>query len=141
FFGLAKRRAVYRDGQGCAVVHGDTAERPAPRTDASTDRAREPRAAMDELDNLDKPPAELDRGRLDAALEWAFSEPDPALPRRTRAVVVLYKGRLVAERYADSFTKDTPLPGWSMSKSVVNALVGILVKEGKVSVSDAAAMP
>jgi CubicO group peptidase (beta-lactamase class C family) len=138
FFGLARETAVYREGQGCAVVHGEAAERPAPRTGGAA--AREQRAAADELDRVDGPPPEFDRSRLDAALQWAFSEPDPALPRRTRAVVVLYKGRLVGERYADGFTKDTPLPGWSMTKSVVNALAGILVEEGKVSLSDPAAI-
>jgi len=141
FFGLAKRKAVYREGQGCAVIHGEAAEPPTPRTDGSIDRLREQRAVMNELDTVDRLPPELDQSRLDAALEWAFLEPDPALPRRTRAVVVVYRGRLVAERYADPFTKDTPLNGWSMTKSVVNALVGVLVKEGKVSLSDSVAIP
>src|SRR6185436_18883431 len=49
--------------------------------------------------------------------------------------------RLLAERYAAPFTKDTPLAGWSMTKSVINALVGVLVKEGKVSLDDPAAIP
>jgi hypothetical protein len=102
---------------------------------------REQRAVMDEFDTVDRLPPELDQSRLEAALEWAFLEPDPALPRRTRAVVVVYRGRLIAERYADPFTKDTPLNGWSMTKSVVNALVGVLVKEKKVSLSDSVAIP
>jgi CubicO group peptidase (beta-lactamase class C family) len=140
FFGLAKRKAVYREGRGCAVIHGEAAEPPTPRTDGSIDRLPEQRAVMDQLDTVDRLPSELE-SRLDAALEWAFLEPDPALPRRTRAVVVVYRGRLVAERYADPFTKDTPLNGWSMTKSVVNALVGVLVKEGKVSLSDSVAIP
>ena len=141
FFGLAKRKAVYREGRGCAVIHGEAAEPPTLRTDGSTDRLREQRAVMDEFDTSRRLPRELDQSRLDAALEWAFLEPDPALPRRTRAVVVVYRGRLVAERYADPFTKDTPLNGWSMTKSVINALVGVLVKEGKVSLSDSVAIP
>ena len=111
FFGLAKRKAVYPKGRGCAVIHGEAAEPSTPRTDGSIDRLREQRAVMDELDTVDRLPPELDQSRLDAALEWAFLEPDPSLPRRTRAVVVVYKGRLVAERYADPFTKDTPLNG------------------------------
>jgi CubicO group peptidase (beta-lactamase class C family) len=140
-FGLGKRKAAYREGRGCAVVHADAAERSAPRVEGPTNRSREQQVAVDELDSVDKLPPEVDRNRLDAALQWAFSEPDPALPRRTRAVVVLYKGRLVAERYADGFTKDTPLAGWSMTKGVVNALVGVLVKEGKLSLSEPAPVP
>jgi CubicO group peptidase (beta-lactamase class C family) len=55
--------------------------------------------------------------------------------------VVLYKNQLLAERYADGFTKDTPLLGWSMSKSVANALVGVLVREGKLRLDQAVALP
>jgi CubicO group peptidase (beta-lactamase class C family) len=136
-FGLGRRKAAYRDGQGCAVVQGEAAKQ------SASPVSPRPRAqhAADELDRLQAPPPELDRARLDAALQWAFSEPDPVLPRRTRAVVVLYKGRLVAERYADGFTRDTPLPGWSMTKSAVNALVGVLVQEGKVTLGDPIAIP
>ena len=141
FFGLAGRKAVYREGRGCALVHGEAAKPATSRTDGFTGRLREQGAVMDELDTFDRLPPELDRSRLDAALEWAFLEPDQALPRRTRAVVVVYKGRLVGERYADRFTKDTPLIGWSMTKSVINALVGVLVKEGKISMNDPAAIP
>jgi CubicO group peptidase (beta-lactamase class C family) len=139
--GLATRRAVYRAGQGCAVIHGEGAGLPADRIPGATDHALEPQTASDDLDIPGEPPAGLDRGRLDDLLREALSEPDPARPRRTRAVVVLYKNRLLAERYADPFTKDTPLAGWSMTKGVVNALIGILVNEGKIALSDPAPIP
>lgn len=140
-FGIAKRKAAYREGRGCAVIHGGAAQPPVPRTDGSMDRRRAQRAVMDEFDTVGGLPPELDQSRLEAALEWAFLESNPARPRRTRAIVVVYRGRLIAERYADPFTKDTPLNGWSMTKSVVNALVGVLVKEEKVSLSDSVAIP
>ena len=50
------------------------------------------------------------------ALDVAFTEPGPAKPKKTRAIIVVYDGRLVAERYAPGFNKDMPLLGWSMSK-------------------------
>jgi CubicO group peptidase (beta-lactamase class C family) len=82
-----------------------------------------------------------DSARLSRALDDAFSEPDPARPRRTRAVVVVRGGRIVAERYAPGFGPETPLLGWSMTKSVINALCGILVREGRLDVSAPARVP
>jgi len=50
----------------------------------------------------------------------------------SRALLVVHKGELVFERYATDrgFHKGTRLHGWSMTKSFLNALVGIRVKEG-----------
>jgi hypothetical protein len=51
---------------------------------------------------------------------------------RTRAVVVVHRGRLLAERYADGYRASMPLPGWSMTKTIVNALVGIRIGQGRL---------
>ncbi|PSJ63657.1 serine hydrolase domain-containing protein [Pseudaminobacter soli (ex Li et al. 2025)] len=50
-----------------------------------------------------------------------------------RAVVVVKDGRIIGERYGDGFTAATPLLGWSMTKTVNAALIGTLVKDGKLS--------
>jgi hypothetical protein len=63
------------------------------------------------------------------------SKPDPQRLRRTRAVVVAHGGQIVAERYAPGFSADSPMPGWSMTKSAAGALAGILVQDGHVSLS------
>ena len=119
--GLAWRTAVYRDDLGCVL--GDE-----PSAAKGTFMVWRP---GDEL--VDDSHDDAVRSRLAGALDWAFAEPDPAHRRRTRAVVILHDGRLVAEQYADGFDKNVPLIGWSMAKSVVNALAGILVKERKMS--------
>jgi CubicO group peptidase (beta-lactamase class C family) len=72
--------------------------------------------------------------RLDAVIARAFEEPDAERPRHTKAVLVVHRGRVVGEQYASGITRETPLPGWSMTKSVTNALVGILVGSGRLSV-------
>jgi CubicO group peptidase (beta-lactamase class C family) len=58
-----------------------------------------------------------------------------------RAIVVVDHGRIVAERYAAGFSATTPLLGWSMTKSVVAGLVGILVKEGRLALDQPAGWP
>ena len=70
---------------------------------------------------------------LATALDRAFAEPDRPPFKRTRAVVVVKDGRIIAERYADSIGIDTPLLGFSATKSVISALTGILVRQGKLA--------
>ena len=79
-------------------------------------------------------PAEIDSLKLQSAIKKIFIEKDTILPIRTRAVVVLYKGQLIAEHYADGFSSKTRLAGWSMTKTVTDALTGILVKQGKLNI-------
>ncbi|MFT4076140.1 MAG: serine hydrolase [Asticcacaulis sp.] len=58
-----------------------------------------------------------------------------------RAIVVIKDGRLLAETYGPGFTADTPLLGWSMSKTVNAALLGRVVQAGKLSLDDTALFP
>lgn len=47
----------------------------------------------------------------------------------------MHGGTVIAERYADGFGPQTPQLGYSMSKSVVNALLGILVRQGRLDMA------
>ncbi|MFL6825217.1 MAG: serine hydrolase domain-containing protein, partial [Bradyrhizobium sp.] len=78
---------------------------------------------------------------LKAALDHAFDEPAAPPFRRTKAVVVVHEGKVIAERYAEGIGVDTPLLGFSLTKSVVNALVGILTQQGLVTPSMPAPIP
>ncbi len=71
--------------------------------------------------------------QLAEALDRAFAEPKAPPFRRTRAIVVVKDGRIVAERYADGYGIDTPILGFSATKSVTSALIGILVRQGKLA--------
>ena len=58
-----------------------------------------------------------------------------------RGIVVVHDGRIVAERYAAGFSAATPLLGWSMTKSVVAGLVGLLLKDGTLTLEQFAGWP
>jgi CubicO group peptidase (beta-lactamase class C family) len=77
---------------------------------------------------------------LDPAIQELLADDALAGPGM-RAIVVVDHGRIVAERYAAGFSAQTPLLGWSMSKSVVAGLVGLLVKDGKLSLDQAGLWP
>ncbi len=80
-----------------------------------------------------EPPLAPPNAKLEGALDRAFAEPARPQYRQVRAIVIMRDGQIVAERYAPGITADTPLLGYSVSKSVVNALVAILVREGRLS--------
>lgn len=82
-----------------------------------------------------------DNKAIDNVIAEAFHDPDPDKPAFTHAVIAVYDGKIIAERYADGFDNHSILMGWSMTKSITNALVGILVQEGKLSVNSPAPVP
>ncbi len=83
----------------------------------------------------------VDYIQLNEAIDWAFSEPDTERLKNTKAVVVIYNDTLVAERYAPGFFAQTRMPGWSMTKSVINALVGITVQQSQLDIHQPAPVP
>ncbi len=140
-----KKTAVYRAGLGVALAHDGDIERlkrqarPNLIPDLSH-LASKPWAVGDAPSGRPRPSG-IDEARLAAAVDRMFAEPNPFLKRRTRAVLVVYDGEIVTERYAEGFGPDQPLPAWSMTKSVLHALYGIAVRQGKLSIGDRALMP
>src|SRR6185295_14504752 len=70
--------------------------------------------------------------KIEAALA-VVAKPQPRLGE-TRAVVIIQRGKLVAERYMPGYGPDTPLLSWSMAKSITQAMVGIAVRRGLVDI-------
>ncbi len=50
------------------------------------------------------------------------------------AFMVVHNGIPVAEAYKPQFNRNTRFLSWSMAKSFINALVGILVREGSINI-------
>jgi len=122
--GLGRSHAVYRGELGCFLDHGDAAEFALPPAEKS------PAPSQPEIagPSVVAPQSEA----LAAALDRAFTEPASPPFKRTRAIVVMKDGRIIAERYADGIGIDTPLLGFSATKSVISALAAILVRQGRL---------
>lgn len=60
---------------------------------------------------------------------------------RTDALLVLYKGRPVVERYGEGFSPASRFLGWSMSKTVTGVLIGLLVADGRLRLDEPAPVP
>ncbi len=137
---LPPRTAVYNGSQGCTLLpvgQDDVLFEPVDVLPALPDAASQYWPTGDRLSE-DPLPREVDKGRLQAAMDYAFSEPDSEHPQNTRAIVVVYKDRLIAEGYAPGFDRDTRHICWSMGKSITSALIGILVGQGHFDVDDPA---
>jgi CubicO group peptidase (beta-lactamase class C family) len=120
-----ERTAVFREGYGCSLAIGRTVD----ELRAQVSDAGEPRPPSQPRETIgDDREMSFDREALETAIEAAFQNPII----KTRAVVVIQDGRLIGERYAEGFHAGMPLPGWSVTKSVTHALVGIRVRQGRM---------
>ncbi|UIK03558.1 serine hydrolase domain-containing protein [Neorhizobium galegae] len=126
---FAGNDAVYREGLGCAVVPDGTPAAvvgvPVPAV-----TSLDPSVLWPEGGKVESDPSVV-RLLSDAGLAG------PGL----RAVVVVKRGRIVGETYSTGFSKDMPLLGWSMTKTVNVAILGTLIRDGKLSLDDRGLFP
>ncbi len=128
-YGLMNREALYRDGLGTVLVTDDYEANKIqikPNRIQPSDTIPYPYGQQAPLDTIFP---EIDQNQLDKAIAYAFGNPES---RKTRTLLVLYKGHLIAEKYLDGFTKDTPILGWSMTKSILATCYGVLEQKGKL---------
>lgn len=130
-YGFAETKAIYRKGLGCTLVN-----------ELSEEEIRK-QPSIPSADTLTEKlslsiSTEIDKVALDKILNAAFDEKSAEHIIRSRAIVVLHDGKLIAEKYAQNITAQTPLLGWSMTKSVTNAMIGMMVKDGKIDIKKAA---
>lgn len=137
-WGLGKRKTIYRKGCGCTVVN-----------DFSEQQIRKQRFSLpkkptvnsdtipwpygDKVVDSNRP--NVNKTSLQEAINKVMNETvADGTPAYTRAVIVLYNGNIIAEQYAPGFDRHTVMLGWSVSKSLIAAMIGILVKEEKLTV-------
>ena len=85
-----------------------------------------PRAELD---------SRVDRAGLEKLLDHAFAASEPEDLERTHSVVIAQHGAVVVERHGEGAGPDDAFRSWSMAKSITNALIGILVRQGRLDIS------
>ncbi|OUS00240.1 hypothetical protein A9Q81_10745 [Gammaproteobacteria bacterium 42_54_T18] len=125
--------SVYREGLGCVNQRGETVEelrnqvdfplmgkvllnKPWPYGGAGVDASSVSEATLIELTAL---------------LDQEFVNPDGKV-KHTTGVAIVKGGKLIVERYAGGLTSSAAVKGFSMSKSLVNALGGVLYDKGEL---------
>ncbi|OUS25295.1 hypothetical protein A9Q99_22145 [Gammaproteobacteria bacterium 45_16_T64] len=126
--------SVYREGLGCVNQRNESIETLRGQGDIQLLTYELPTGVSwpygdGGVDDSLQPEASL--RALSRVIDEEFINPVGTV-KHTTGVVVVKGGRLIAEQYAGGISENSPVKGFSMSKSVVNALAGILYDQGEL---------
>ncbi|MFV5696894.1 serine hydrolase domain-containing protein [Flavobacterium sp. ZT3R17] len=143
-YGLKERKAIYREGLGATLINDDfDVSKPyevPKRTKLNNNLPfpygnKEPKASLPI--GMDTVFANVDYTKLNVAVANAFDKKNQ-IKKRTRSVLVIYKDKIIAEKYDSGFDKNSKILGWSMTKSITGTMFGILEKQRKFDIDDPA---
>jgi len=136
-YGLKERKAIYREGLGATLINDDfdvTKPYEIPKRTKLSTNLPFPYGNIEPKDSIF---ANIDYAKLNAAVANAF-DPKGEINKRTRSVIVIYKDKIIAEKYDTGFNKNSKILGWSMAKSITATYFGILQKQGKINIMNPA---
>ncbi|KFF19395.1 serine hydrolase domain-containing protein [Flavobacterium hydatis] len=132
-YGLKERKAIYREGIGATLINDNfdvTKPYEVPKRAKLVNNLPFPYGNNEPKDTVF---TNIDYAKLNKAVSNAFDVAG-GKTKRSRSVLVLYKDKLVAEKYADGFTKNSKLLGWSMTKSITGTMFGVLQAQKKFDI-------
>jgi CubicO group peptidase (beta-lactamase class C family) len=129
-----KSKAIYRPGFGVTLLRGISEEN---LRKSRYPSGGEPGYSQDTIkwplgNILPVKNTGIDTTKLNAIARKLIT--DNAYKGNAFAFMVVHKGVPVAEAYKPQFNQKTRFLSWSMAKSFINAMVGILVKQGKLDI-------
>lgn len=136
-WGFKTRKAIYRAGLGAVLTNNAVVPSSAllaPKRSHKTTNLPFPYGDLEQKDTVF---SEVDYKKLAKAVDFAFDKAGQKT-KRTRAVLVIYKDQIIAEKYDVGFNKNSKILGWSMTKSITSALFGVLQKQQKINIFDPA---
>lgn len=140
--GLAKRKAIYRGTTlGCVLINDLNEYTLKKQTYNYSEEYNERMATWFEWTDTVDILSPQQEEQVQASIDKFFAENDPDKPKNTRGIVVLYKGQLIGERYAEHVDYMTPLLGWSMTKSITSTMAGLMIRDGYFQLNDRVPVP
>ncbi len=133
-FGMKKRKAIYREGLGATLINDDFDETKPyliPKRTKIETNLPFPYGNLEPKDSL---LPEVNYEKLNLAVANAFDQKGEKI-KRTRALLVIYKDKIIAEKYEEGFSKNTKFLGWSMTKSITATYFGVLQYQGKIDIN------
>ena len=131
-FGLLTRKAIYREGLGAVLTLDDSDEKATylvPKRLKADISTPFPYGNAPQKDTVF---TNVNYNKLNKTVSSIFGKND------SRAVVVIYKDQIISEKYADGFHKNSRILGWSMTKSIMSTVFGVLQHQNKINVQDVA---
>jgi len=128
-------KAIYRPGFGVTLLRGLTEEK---LRNSRYPGGVDPGYSQDTIkwplgDVIPVAETGIDKNKLSEISKKLIT--DNAYNGNAFAFMVIHKGFPVAEAYKPQFNQKTRFLSWSMAKSFINAMVGILVRDGKLDVN------
>jgi len=137
--------AVYRPGLGCTLVKDRSLDELLAgfQPDRLTRTATPDDAEWPQGNRVQLPESVpgIDLEAVNRAVAQSFEDMQEDQNIRTRAVLVVHQGRIIAEQYAEPFNADMPQLGWSMTKTVTAALTGMMEADGLLDIDAPAPVP
>ncbi len=132
---IKTRKAIYREGVGVVLLPENVAIKQ--DTYLKPNRNKTPKNLpypYGDLDQKDTVFQNINYKDLTKAVNNAFIDTDLS-SNKTRSVLVIYKDRIVSEKYANGFDENAMFLGWSMTKSITSAVLGVMEKQGMVELT------
>lgn len=136
-FGLKERKAIYREGVGSVLLNEDYDEAQLVRIPQRIKIKSEEPYPYGDLVQKDTVFDAIDYKKINSAVQSVFDSGDENI-KKTRAVLILHKDQIIAEKYIQGLDQNSKLPGWSMTKSILATVYGVLQKQGAMHVNDKA---
>lgn len=133
-YGLKERKAIYREGLGATLINDDFDVSKAYEVPKRTQLKNNLPFPYGNNEPKDTIFSNIDYAKLEKAVANAFDKKG-AKNKRTRSVLVIYKDKIIAEKYDTGFDKNSKILGWSMTKSITATMFGILQKQKKIDIN------